>query len=56
MYFVLLKLLFPSQCDQQLCNCWESSGKRIDPYSVETNERRDMSCACARDKVGATDI
>ena len=40
-----------SQCDQQFCSCWESSGQVIDPFRVETSERRDMSCACARDKV-----
>ena len=46
-----LNCTFCSQCDQTFCNCWESNGKVIDPFRVETSERRDMSCACARDKV-----
>lgn len=40
----------PVQCDDQICNCYESNFQQLTPYGVEADLRGQMTCSCARDE------
>ena len=45
-----LCITISSQCDDQICNCYESNFQQLTPYGVEADLRGQMTCSCARDE------